>query len=116
LLRGPRAYENSGIPFHENNQTIIKERFYLDKANHNTLYDDITVFDDALTRPWGKLEKLFRKQDPRPIWREESCPEDNEWLKIGNETYVVNEADGKLMPAYKNQPAPDLHYFPQSRK
>ncbi len=44
------------------------------------------------------------------------CPEDNEWLKIGNETHVVNEADGELMPAYKDQAPPDLHYFPQSRK
>jgi hypothetical protein len=73
------------------------------------------VIDHALTRPWGKLEKLVRKQDPRPPWAE-TCPEDNEWLKIGNETYVVNEADGELMPAYKDQIPPDLHYFPQSRK
>jgi hypothetical protein len=116
FLRGPRAYENSGIPFHEDNQTIIKERFYLDKANPNTLYDDITVIDDALTRPWGKLEKLTRNKDPRPTWREETCPADNEWVKIGNETYVVNEADGKLMPAYKDQAPPDLHNFPQARK
>ena len=116
FLRGPRAYENSGIPFHEDNQTVIKERLYLDKANRNTLYDDITVFDHALTRPYGKLEKLVRNQDPRPTWRAETCPADNEWIKIGNETYVVNQADGKLMPAYKDQPPPDLHYFPQSPK
>jgi hypothetical protein len=37
FLRGPRAYEASGLPFHEDNQTIIKERFYLDKADRNTL-------------------------------------------------------------------------------
>src|ERR1700756_2227355 len=30
FLRGPRAYEVTGIPFHEDNQTILKERFYLD--------------------------------------------------------------------------------------
>ena len=74
------------------------------------------MIDHALTRPWGKLEKLARNKDPRPTWREETCPADNEWLKIGNETYVVNEADGKLMPAYKDQTPPDLHNFPQSRK
>jgi hypothetical protein len=28
----------------------------------------------------------------------------------------TNEADGELMPAYKDQTPPDLHYFPQSRK
>jgi hypothetical protein len=87
----------------------------LDKTNRNTLYDDITVFDRALTRPYGKLEKLVRKPGPRPTWREETC-EDNEWLKIGKETYVVNEANGKLMPAFKDQPPPDLSFFAQPRK
>jgi hypothetical protein len=116
FLRGPRAYQNSGIPFHEDNQTIIKERFYLDKADRNTLYDDITVMDHALTRPWGKLQKAVRKQDPRPVWLAETCPEGNIWKKIGNESYFVNEADGKLMPAYKNQPPPDLSFFAQPRK
>ena len=85
FLRGPRAYEASGIPFHEDNETIIKEKFYLDKADPNTLYDDITVFDHALTRPWGKLQKAVRKQNPRPVWLLETCPEDNVWVKIGDE-------------------------------
>jgi hypothetical protein len=49
-LRGPRAYEASGIPFHEDNQTVIKERFYLDKLDRNMLYDEITVIDHAMTR------------------------------------------------------------------
>jgi hypothetical protein len=114
-FEGPRAYDASGLPLHFDNQSIFKERFHLDKNDQNLLHDEITVIDHALTRPWGKLEKLGRRQDPRPPWAE-TCPEDNEWLKIGNDTYVVNEADGNLMPAYKDQPAPDLHYFPQSRK
>ena len=112
-LKLPRTFDPSGLPVHRDGQMVIKERFYLDKTNRNTLYDDITVFDHALTRPWGKLERLVRKQDP--IWREETC-EANEWLKIGNDTYVVNEADGKLMPAYKDQPPPDLSFFAQPRK
>jgi hypothetical protein len=115
-LRGPRAYEASGIPFHADNQTIIKERFYLDKADRNTLYDAITVIDHALTRPYTKVQKAVRKQDPRPVWLLETCPVDNVWVKIGNEAYVVNEADGKLMPVYRDQPPPDLSYFKQSRK
>ena len=116
FLRGPRAYEVSGVPFHEDNQTIIKERFYLDKTDRNTLYDDITVIDNALTRPWGKLQKAVRKQDPRPMWLGETCPLDNTWRKIGNEVYVVNSADGKLMPAYKDQPPPDLSLFAPAQK
>ena len=117
FLRGPRAYEASGIPFHDDNETVIKERFYLDKADPNTLYDDITVIDHALTRPWGKLQKAVRKpNNTRPVWLLETCPEDNIWVKIGDEAYVVNADNGKLMPAYKDQPPPDLSYFGRSLK
>ena len=116
FLRGPRAYEVSGLPFDKDNRTIIKERFYLDKADHNVLWDDITVIDNALTRPWGKLQKSVRKTEPHPDWLAETCPVDSSWKKIGNETYVVNTKDGKLMPAYKDQPPPDLSYFAQPRK
>ena len=116
FLKGPRAYEASGIPFHEDNETIIKERFYLDKADRNTLYDDITVIDHAMTRPYGKLQKAVRKQDPHPVWLLETCPEDNVWLKIGDEAYVVNSTNGKLMPSYKDQSPPDLSYFKKPQK
>jgi hypothetical protein len=116
FLRGPRAYENTGVPFHEDNQTIIKERFYLDKSNPNTLNDDIVVLDHALTRPYGKLQKVFRKPGAQPVWRVETCPLDNTWVKIGDEAYIVNEVDNKLMPVYKNQPPPDLSYFQPPRK
>jgi hypothetical protein len=111
FLSGPRAYEASGIPFHEDNETIIKERFFLDKNDPNTLFDDITVIDHALTRPWGKLQKVVRKKDPRPVWQLETCPLDNVWVKIGDEAYVLNTDNGKLMPAYKDQAPPDLSYF-----
>ena len=116
FLRGPRAYEASGIPFHEDNQTVIKERFYLDKADRNTLYDEITVIDHALTRPYTKVQKAVRKQDPHPVWLLETCPLDNVWVKIGDEAYVVNQDNGKLMPAFKDQPPPDLSYFEPSPK
>ena len=116
FLRGPRAYEVNGLPFHEDNQTIIRERFYLDKNDRNTMYDEITVIDHAMTRPYTKVQKAVRKPDPRPVWRLEDCPLDNVWIKIGNEAYVTRGANGKLMPAYKNQPPPDLGYFEQPPK
>jgi hypothetical protein len=37
FLGGPRAYEVTGIPFHEDNQTVIKQRFYLDDRPQYTL-------------------------------------------------------------------------------
>ncbi len=57
-LRGPRSYDSTGIPFHRDNQTIIKERIYLDPANKDTLYDEITVIDHALTRPWTNDQEI----------------------------------------------------------
>ena len=43
FLKLPRSYDTSGMPFHSDGQTVIKERIYLDKADRNTLYDEITV-------------------------------------------------------------------------
>jgi hypothetical protein len=42
FLKGPRGYDTSGLPFHSGGQTIIKERIYLDKADRNVLYNEIT--------------------------------------------------------------------------
>src|SRR5581483_9054201 len=42
-FRGPRAYDNSGLILHPDNQSIIKERIYLDKSNSNVLHDQLTV-------------------------------------------------------------------------
>jgi hypothetical protein len=50
-FKGPRAYDASGLPLHRDNNSVFKERIYLDKANPNILHDDITVTDSALTRP-----------------------------------------------------------------
>ena len=36
-LKGPRTYEGTGMPFHKDNQTVIKERLFLDKACENFL-------------------------------------------------------------------------------
>ena len=34
-FKGPRAFDLSGIPLHEDNKTVIRERIYLDKADKN---------------------------------------------------------------------------------
>ena len=36
-FKGPRVYDASGIPLHRDNQSVIRERFYLDKADPNVL-------------------------------------------------------------------------------
>ena len=114
-LKGPRSYDSTGLPLHRDNQTVIKERIYLDKADANTLYDDITVIDHALTRPWTITKKYLRDAKKYPIWRETVCAENNHHVVIGKENYFLS-ADGYLMPAKKDQPPPDLRYFNKAQK
>ncbi len=115
-LKGPRTYEMTGIPLHEDNQSIIRERIYLDKSNLNMLHDEITTFDHALTRTWIVTKDYRRTQTKEPIWWKETvCAENNVHVSIGNEVYFLS-GDGLLMPAKKGQPPPDLRYFNRSRK
>jgi hypothetical protein len=92
---------------------VIKERIYLDKADPDTLYDEITVLDHALTRPYSKIQKATRNPNPRPVWYTDVCSENNTHIRIENENYF-GSADGKLMPSKNNQAPPDLHYFKQT--
>jgi hypothetical protein len=114
-LKGPRSFDSSGLPFHADNQTVIKERIYLDKSNADILIDEITVTDNALTRPWTVVRKYKRDRTPFPVWAESVCAENNNHVAIGKDDYMVS-ADGFLMPTRKDQPPPDLRYFPQARK
>jgi hypothetical protein len=109
-LKGPRVYDSTGLPFHEDNATVIKERIYLDKADANLLHDDITVTDHALTRPLMANKKYSRAPEAQPVWLEAQCADGNHHVLIGKENYYVSE-DGYLMPAKKDQAPPDLKYF-----
>jgi len=112
-IKVPRSYDSSGMPFHKNGQTVVKERIYLDKANPDLLRDDITVYDDALTRPWSVRRTYHR--DRNPNWLETICGEDEHQVKIGREQYYLS-GDGHLMPTRKDQPPPDLRYFNQVQR
>jgi hypothetical protein len=109
-FKGPRAFDHSGIPLHSDNQTVIKERIYLDRSNRNVLHDQITVFDHALTRPWMVNKAYRRNPNPQSVWHENDCAEGNEYVVIGKEIYMMS-ADGYLMPVKKGQAPPDLKYF-----
>jgi len=112
---GPRAFDLSGIPLHEDNQTVIKERLYLDKSDKNLLHNEMTVIDNALTRPWTVTKSYRRSAQAQPEWPEYLCVERSETMRIGNEIYLVNK-DGYLMPAKKGQKAPSLQYFPTAQR
>jgi hypothetical protein len=115
-LKNPRTYDASGIPFHADGKTMIKERIYLDKDDPNILRDEITVIDNALTRPWTVIKNYRRVAAKGPIWwREDVCAENNVHVVVGKEDYFLS-ADGLLMPIKKDQPPPDLRYFNLPRK
>ena len=114
-LKGPRTYDSTGIPMHKDNETVVKERIYLDKADPDALHDEITTIDHALTRPWTITKTYRRSKSAEPIWwREAICAEDNPHVRIGNEFYMVS-ADGNLMPTRKDQPPPSLKYFKRAK-
>jgi hypothetical protein len=109
-FRGPRAFDATGLPLHHDNETIIKERFYIDEKNPNVSHDEVTVIDHALTRPWTVVKNYQRAPDPRPYYHEENCPEGNVNVRVGNDDYMIS-SDGFLMPTEKGQKAPNLKYF-----
>src|SRR5260370_40191275 len=51
-MRGPRLFDSSGIPLAKDNETVVKEKIHLDKADPDILRNEITTYDHALTRPW----------------------------------------------------------------
>jgi hypothetical protein len=109
-FKGPRGYDASGLPLHRDNKSIVKERFYVDKADPDVMFIDLTVIDNAMTQPFKLLKKVVRTKTARPVWRSETCSDNNSLVRIGTDTYFLS-ADGYLMPAKKNQSPPDLRYF-----
>jgi hypothetical protein len=112
---GPRTYDASGIPLHEDNLTIVRERIYLDNSDPNIFHDEVAVIDHALTHPWIVTKSYRREPDRQPNWREVTCAENNNHVDIGKQNYMLSP-DGRLMPTRKDQPPPDLRYFNRSRK
>ena len=110
---GPRVFESTGLPLHADNQTIVKERIYLEKGNPDVMHDIITTIDHALTRPWS-VDRLYVREH-RARWRERNCHEANNHVVIGSEHFFLS-ADGKLMPVKADQPPPDLRYFKPAPK
>ena len=110
-IRGPRSYDSSGMPFHKDGKTVVKERISLDKSNPAILRNEITTIDNALTRPWTVTRTYDHKE---PTWLETICGEDEHQVRIGKQDYYVS-GDGDLMPTRKDQPPPDLRNFNQQK-
>ena len=107
-LRGPRVWDQSGMPMGDDNNTVIKERISIDKSDPGLLRVEMTTTDSSLTRPWSVI-KTFKRQ-ATVWWTEDNCPEGQAHVTIGKEVYF-SSGDGTIMPMKKGQPAPDLKYF-----
>jgi hypothetical protein len=107
-FKGPRTVEFSGIPLAEDNETIVKERLFLDKTDNNVMHNIITIIDNAFTRPWTVDKRYVR--DRKVHWFEDNCNENNHHIVVGKDNYFVS-GDGYLMPTRKDQRPPDLRYF-----
>jgi hypothetical protein len=112
-MRGPRAFDSSGLPLHDDNETIVKERIHLDPTDPDLLQNEITTIDHALARPWTVLRSYKREQQPG--WVEHICGEDNRHVEIGKENYFIS-LDGFLMPTRKDQTPPKLRGFNQAQR
>jgi hypothetical protein len=112
-MKGPRAFDNSGMPLHKDNETVVKERMFGDKTDPDALHNEVTTIDKALTRPWTVMKTYRRVRNP--TWPEDNCSENNNHVEIAKEGYFLS-ADGLLMPTRKDQPPPDLRYFKQQQK
>jgi hypothetical protein len=114
-FKGPRAYDEAGLPLHFDNESIFRERIYRDKADPKIMHDEITTIDHALTRPWTVDKKYVLNEEQNPIWPEYYIAEGNAQVMIGKENYFLS-SEGLLMPTKKNQAPPDLRYFKQTQK
>src|SRR5207249_3441622 len=74
-FKSPRTFEGSGLPLHEDGATVIKERLSLDRSDKGLLRNEITVIDNALTRPWT-VSKVY-KREPNANWDFVDCAEYN---------------------------------------
>jgi hypothetical protein len=107
-VKGPRTFDQTGLPMADDNEAVFKERLFLDKANPGILHDEITTTDSSLTRPWTVMKSYRRKSDEE--WVELNCGESNNYVTIDSQVYYIG-GDGLLVPMKKGQPAPDLKYF-----
>jgi hypothetical protein len=109
-IKGPRSL-GVGIPLHQDNMTVVKERLYLDPGNSDIMRDEVTTIDHAFMRPWTVL--MTYRREHGPIWSEFVCAENNNHVVIGKDTYFMS-VDRQLMPTRKGQSPPDLRNFHQN--
>jgi hypothetical protein len=111
-IRGPKTWDQTGMPLADDSDTIITERLSLDKSNPDVLINEMTTTDNSLTRPWSVVKKYRRERDV--LWVDNTCTDGNPYVTIEKQVYFLS-GEGKLMPMKPNQPPPDLTYFKERK-
>ena len=105
-LKGPRNFDNSGIPLHKDQQTIIKERITstppITMCSHQ-----ITTIDHALTEPWT-VPKTYER-DRNPIWS--SGLLGGHPPRVDRRRRLLHQRRGPADADQEGESAPDLRYF-----
>jgi hypothetical protein len=115
-VRGPRTWDQSGMPMADDDEGIIRERLFLAKDNPNLINNEITTIDNSLTRPWTTMRSYRRVKNAKEAkWDENNCIEGQAHVTIGKESYFLS-GDGTIMPMRKDQPPPDMKYFNPVKK
>ena len=66
---------------------VIFERLFLDKADQNILHDEMTAIDSSLTRPWTVMKNYRRS--PKVWWGENNCIDGQTWV-VGRHLVTVS--------------------------
>jgi hypothetical protein len=106
-LNGPRTFDDSGLPTSDDNDTVVKERIHLAANDPDTLVDEITTTDGALTRPWSVTRTYHRERQGE--WIEHVCTSAKNTMMMNGELYAIS--DGFIKPTRPGQPPPDLKFF-----
>ena len=85
-----------------------------DPANKDTLYDEITVIDHALTRTVVDREEVRPRHPHAGLGHGSVCAEGNQHVVIEDKPYMLS-SDGYLMPSKKGQRPPDLDLLQSPR-
>ena len=61
-FKGPRYFDEAGIALHTDNQSVFRERIYVDKADPDIMHDEITTIDHALNSALDRHQELSPRQ------------------------------------------------------
>ena len=112
-VRGPRVWDQSGMPMAADDEGVITERIYSDKSDPGILRVEMTTIDNSLTRPWTVMKTFKRRA--KVWWANDNCNEGQAHVTIGTEVYFRSADGTTIMPMKKDQPPPDLRYFKRTQ-